>query len=529
MAIEKKLIKDAHELNIALHENTAQYLHSTPVILADHYLALSQQATRHAYKIVYDIKDPCFIAAITQSSILMTGGTDIGKTTLAKLAQNAFFGKEEEGWHRIDVDIDFSQDMYADKDFSVITAGKKLSEGFYTAQGFLGLPGLIVDEINRTHGKIGNKLIHIFDRDVSLPDGKRVKVGFPINDESTYQLQIAAINEGDEYTGTFQLDKAMRRRTILEIPMDVFPMTDEDKMHNRHWMEEGRKIELRNTENRLATIVRLYQQLHTLPTHFVADLFHGYVESLDYCLYSETKTKAGIKTRSGTIEHICNQPPHAHGTTPAVACPYLRSFELNMCPNVNAITPGVSRNLSAVARGFAVLRTTKFVELLASYLVGHSSAPLCYEIAHPERFTESLRTYTNTQLTGRDLARAALDTYIENLQVEGGDIEAALPFVCYSKFHIAEPWVLKHHHGNRHSALRFVMGQLKTKFEQGFLDPSLENIQHLLAGEGTDAELAAIQRYCDSENPWLWKVLSPYRKKEEPTGAMKEHILNLYE
>src|SRR3989344_749929 len=169
MKIDQDIVKKAHLLNRQVHANAIDYQHSTPLARVETSLILSGQR-HYSFSVAYDIKDILFIGAATQSSVLMTGDTDSGKTTLARLVMSGLLGKEEEGWHRIDIDTDFGKDALSDIDFSIITEGRKMSDGMFSAQGFLSLPGLIGDEINRTHEKLANKLIHVFDRDITLPN-----------------------------------------------------------------------------------------------------------------------------------------------------------------------------------------------------------------------------------------------------------------------------------------------------------------------------------------------------------------------
>src|SRR3989338_4951399 len=125
MTLDIKILREIHGLNHFIHDNASEYFHTRPVARSTHELALGED-TKHSFEMEYDLKDLLFIGAITHSSVLMTGGTDVGKTTLAKLVMNGLFGKEEHLWHRVDVDPDFGKDALADTDFSVITEGRKL-------------------------------------------------------------------------------------------------------------------------------------------------------------------------------------------------------------------------------------------------------------------------------------------------------------------------------------------------------------------------------------------------------------------
>ena len=223
MSCTMEMIERAYSLTRLVHEYAAQYQHSRPLIVQQTAIVLNR--TKHHFTLNYDIKDLMFLGALTHSSVLMTGDTDKGKTTLAKLVMNGLFGEQDKGWHKINIDIEYTRDMLFEVDFDVIRSGKKSSEGLYEVYPSLLLPGFIVDELNRSHAKVANQVMHVFDRDISGPNGVRASIGYPYDDDKRYQFQVAAMNEGEEFTGTFDIDKAMRRRTIIEIPLDAFSPT----------------------------------------------------------------------------------------------------------------------------------------------------------------------------------------------------------------------------------------------------------------------------------------------------------------
>jgi len=532
MSFDLSVVQTAHELSQYVKENASQYHHSRPVAVSRCSLSLPNE-TRHEFDVVYGLKDLPLISAYTQSSLLMTGGTDIGKTTFAKLIMNGLLGPEEVGWHRIDVDLDFGADMYADKDFSVLKQGKKISEGFYSPVGFLKLPGLIADEINRTHAKIGNKLLHWFDKDMSMPDGSRVKLGYLYDGADTYQFQIAAINEGEEYKGTFEVDKALRRRMIIELPMDRFPLTDLDR---RLMKEEGsKKIELRNKQNNIEKILEIYKAVEVIPFHPTAELFHAYLEAFDYCKHSPSGEKGEVPEKNGSRRHICDQPIEIGGQRVAgdavMSCNLLKMFVNEMCPHVRALSPGVARNLSNVARGFALLRATKFVEMLSGYLAGEYEHNLSYRLTEPDTFTDSLQRYTGRiTITGMDLARAAAEKYVRELEVQVADIESAVPFVGFSKLGLSFPWIAKAHQGSRFESINSFVSQAKGKFEEGLAIEQLADLKSILSGNAPESTIREIKEHCDFENPWLWKVLRTYLERDpaEVAGKRKLRVLQIY-
>lgn len=532
MSFDPSTVQTAYQVIQHVKENASQYHHSRPVAVSRGSLALNNE-TKHEFDIIYGLKDLPSICAFMQGSLLMTGGTDIGKTAFAKLMMNGLLGAEEVGWHRIDVDLDFGADMYADKDFAVLKQGRKISEGFYSPVGFLKLPGLIADEINRTHAKAGNKLLHWFDKDMSMPDGSRVKLGYLYNGLETYQLQMAAINEGEEYKGTFDLDKALRRRMVMEIPMDRFPLTDLDRRLMK--LQRNKKIELRNNQSHIEEILKVYQAIESIPFHPTAELFHAYLEAFDYCKHSVSGEKGEVPEKNGSRRHICDQPIEIGGQRvsgdAAMSCHFLKKFVNEMCPHVRALSPGVAKNLSNVARGFALVRATKFIEMLSSYLEKNYEQSLSYSLREPDRFTDSLQRYTGKiHFTGMDLARSTADKYLRELEVQVADIESAVPFVGFSKIGLSYPWVAKAHQGSRFESIISFVRQAKGKFEEGLAIDQLTDLEAVLQGHASQSTIREIKEYCQFENPWLWKVLGTYLESDpaELAGKRKLRVLQLY-
>lgn len=503
MALDLDVIRKAHVINGAVHENAKEYYHTSPVAIAKPSLILPE-SVKYQFPVHFDLKDLMVIGALTQSTVLMTGGTDCGKTTLAKLVQNGLFGQEEVGWHRLDVDTDFGKDALTDTDFNVITAGKKMSDGLYTAQGFLALPGFIGDEINRTSPLLANKLLHLFDeKDISLPNGQRVRLGRVYDGNRTYQFQIAAINEGADYAGTFDMDAALRRRTTIEIPMNIHrpSLLDRENMRNA-----DHHIQLRGNTDRFEDVITVFKALGnpSFETHPSANLFLSYLERFDFCKNSITRSKASLKKNAGSYRHICDKPmdPLNQGVvpgSPGFSCEYLRCFSNQLCPHISGLTEGVSKKLRSVAGGFAVIRATKFAEMAAR------------GVGQDKELENVLRKYTRSDLRGKDLVRASIEKYAENLEIEIEDIQAASTFVAYSKLGIAPMWVDNFYQGNRAAAIGYVVAAAKEKMEEGLSRQEFTNLQGLVDKTADESVIQAAERYCARENPWLGAAIEGLR------------------
>ncbi len=416
----------------------------------------------------YDLFDLLLIGAITESSVLLTGRTDSGKTDLAKIVMNALFGPEEEGWHRLDLDIDFGKDDYMDVDLGVVKEGKKISEGMYSALPYLKLPGLITDEWNRAPPKIGNKMMHFFDKDIKIGGGLRVKVGYPYGNGSRYFFLVAAINEGEDYEGTFPIDRAARRRAIIEVPMDNFAPTIEDR-YRINAARTGR-LELQSAagltlEQKMEQLLAVKGEVEQIRVDSSAMLFLLYLQSMDHCVRSQTLSKLGVNFS----EAICTKPTPrrlaaaetGQPTTGGGACHFF-TFYNGMCPAASAISEGTSINLLRVARGFAALRAVK------SGSAGENGEVLVY----PE------------------------------------DLMLAFPFVAYSKVGLSQPWVDKHFQGSLWLAINGVLAEATGKYERAntALQPQLDQ---LVKGKLSEEGLKAVLDFCANDDPWFAKSLVP--------------------
>ncbi len=528
--MEIGILEKAHKLRYALYNNTNPYQHSAVLANSDSQIILDESKQKHMFTVHYGIKDILLSGALTNSPVLLTGGTDTGKTTLAKLTMNALFGQENDGWHRIDVDTDFGKEAFTDIDYSVITEGKKSSDGFYSLRAFFLKPGLIIDEFNRSHAVLLNKLMHVLDGDISLPDGKRALIGADIGNNQRYQFQIMAINEGEDYTGTFGMDKAARRRALIEIPIDAFPPTSHDKLEIQR--SRTRKIDLNNKADNLEDVLCIYKELGNIPVNPNAEMFVSYLSAFDYC----KKLKRGKGAVSPEqVRKLCSGDADAlDARSVHTRCGLLEILDgtdkdgKELCPNVRGLTPGVAKNTVLIARGLAAIRATKFAELVHGYLTGgQNSIPLSYTIKNPTKFKDSLRNYVDngSNITDEQLAKQAVKKYANQLEVEIGDIKAALGFVAYSKINISQPYVTKNFGGNKLAAVEFFLDRAEKKFMEGLQQIGPQDLAAVVNGTADKDTLAKIKNDCDMNNPWLHVVLEAYNK---PAKKITEGSTDLY-
>lgn len=506
-------VKKAHVLKNYIYDKTSQYYHST--ILASSKGKILFDGTRQSFSIRYGLKDILLIGALTESPVLLTGGTDLGKTTLAKYMMQALFGEEEKGWHRLDFDLDFGKDAYTNVNSDFFHESGKSLKDLYSVHNWMFLPGFIADELNGAHPKILRKALHIIrEKDLTLSDGRREKIGHPlvepmthapVNSSDTYQYQIATINEGHEYSGTFDMDKALRRRTTIEIPMDIFMPMPEDRLSLQKAMREP----VEASQNNLMDVLDIFNQIKTLKLHPIAEILISYLESFDFCNNSLTGNKSSIPTINGSIRHICTKPAKIGDENISdIGCVFLKSFENDLCPEVRGITPGISENLVLVAKGFALLRAIKFVEMVSGVNNQQSRKRLSYYVpVNPESFRESLKKYAGGE-------KQAITKYINNLEVEETDILSAICFVGYSKIGMSPNWVSKYYQGNKFEAVSNFCQTAYDKLVESLSMPEFDNLADVVSGKAPREHTKTIIDNLAKSNPWLLRALTPYMNQD---------------
>ena len=503
MKVSKEHIKDIIAIRERINSISEGFYNST---------TLAEAETAFPGKIRYDIFDIQLAAGITASPVLFTGHTDKGKTDLAKIMMTALLGNEDEQWHRVDVDLDFGKETYLDTQFDAITEGKS-SQSLYEILPFLTFPGLILDELNRAPPKIINKILHFYDNDIHLPNGKRLKTGLRKRDLQ-YQFIVAAINEGEEYLGTFGIDKALRRRTLVEIPMDCFPPTEDDKLQITR--NRRNALQITKGEGMLEEVLALYSMSKNIPVSAEPEHFKLFLQSMSKCLKSETGIKEGIEFG----EHLCTKG----NETQAGSCHAYALYPNNMCSMVTGISEGVGINMDRLAAGLAMVRAMKVVQELGYYL------KMAYvlkngnmkEVGKKMRisqeksvFEEHMKHYVKKKnVAGEDLAAAYIDNYISRLRIEPCDYIALFPFVCYSKIGLNKAWISKNYQGSRFKALVDIAEGCYEHvhgFSQDF--PKFTNLIH--GNKVNLGDIEAIEKDV-KDNPWMKASLEPYIKKADP-------------
>ncbi|PLW79542.1 hypothetical protein C0585_07150 [Candidatus Woesearchaeota archaeon] len=503
------------------------YYHSTPISTTN---TLNQN-------LYFGLSDWGLIGALTESTILLTGDTDRGKTDFAKILMTSLFGQEEKGWHKTDIDLDFGSMTYSDTNFNAISDGLTSSE-LFKGKDFLYMPGLIWDEPNRAPAKLLNKLLHILEKDITLENGEKLKSGFTYEDlqgvERQYQFNMLAMNEGDEFVGTSEVDRALRRRQTIEIPMDNFPTNMLDKI-----LMARRKdvtLDIRNGEGCTKEVIDVYQFVKNIPISKEAEHLRLYLQSMNYCANSLTNSKRGIHFS----EELCSKPlsesvqkaiRDESGKNTKKSCHYLASYPDKMCPNIYEVTDGISIRLTNVAKAHALIRTIKTLQMIedSPQIQTKNLAKRLFQQQKKNKHNDEMIQYlekTNPDYDKKNLVQEFARTLVQNIYVEPQDIRSCLPFVAFSKIQMNPHWVKQNYQGSKMLALQKI-GNVAYENVSRF-QTEHPNLFHKITegGELNKTENQILSEIYNAD-PWLKKSVEGYDKILSPNKQDSTNLLDL--
>ncbi|MHA1758713.1 MAG: AAA family ATPase, partial [Promethearchaeota archaeon] len=305
----------------------------------NNHAVISSTIRKPLLNLVFTLQDILLIGALTCSSVLLSGSSGSGKTLLAELVSTFLFGKE--GYTRKNITPDMNEQDFMDIDFGAIKEGKKLKEALLADQLFTR-PVIIIDEANRAPPIVQNRLLQILENNIDLKS-KKIKAGIKLENGEFYQWDILTLNLGQEYAGTSTVDRALRDRITIDIPIDNFPPTLDDQIK---MIRKSSTIKGISSDNcRQSVIFKTFQLLDDISLSLEAEALLLYLSFTSNCIKSPTKSKFGINF-SPTY---CKMKD----------CPYARNPPLNeICPFTYAPSNRVLRKVIQVAKGFNILRHT---------------------------------------------------------------------------------------------------------------------------------------------------------------------------
>lgn len=526
----KDTIRKVITLSDRIKEVGSGYFHSNP---------LSDSQTILGEKIYLSLFDWVLLGAISESPVVIHGDTDRGKTDLAKIVMTSLFGKEESDWHKTNVDLDFGSMTYSGTDFNALHEGKTSEDLFFNKE-FISYPGLIWDEPNRAPPKLINKLLHILEKDFHLENGKKVLSGKKYRDSKRYQYHFLAMNDDNKsFHGTFEVDRALRRRQTIEIPIDLFQTTMYDK--RKMGLERMGDLDIHNGETHFEDVINILESLGNLPISPQAEHMKLYLQSMVFCKNSVTGTKKGIDFNPGICERSSTTAANIMSSDDSNqvdigSCHYLATYPDKMCPSVMGITDGISIKFGTIARAHAVMRAAKTLEIIAQKISTKAQKTSDVKQAAKnfmlKEFYDKMQGYIGEEkekYSREDVVKTFIEKYISELKVEPCDFRAVLPFIGYSKIEIDDSWVSKRYQGSRWHAINNIADvayRNTVMFHENNADAFEQLIQNgeVLLEDRTQYDEALHHDY------WLKKSLDAYKKNtKDKTQFESEQLLKLLE
>lgn len=342
----------------AVRDNTKEYINSTVLLEYD-------RSGRH---IALDIKELLLVAAISGSDCLFSGKTGAGKTSLARGIMTALFGKEAKrkgdygeqtegctpdaapGYVEKTITPAMRPEEFLDLNYADIEKTGSLRQAI-TGTPILSVPGVILNEANRAPALIQNFLIPFLDRRMDI-EGVSFSMGVPARNSRRYQFRIVTINEGGEYQ-VEEMDKALRDRMAIEIPMDAFLQSEQDcrtMLQSMMGQEGSFSASEQTSDNAIGAVFDFPEQLNDVPIDSsVFDLL-VYLSGMSYCLQVAKRGQWPPVNEISESLDICRECHMASNT---------ETNRGNLCGAVRSLSQRAMRQLLHLARGLAIAATTR--------------------------------------------------------------------------------------------------------------------------------------------------------------------------
>lgn len=406
-----------------------------------------------------DLKDILTIGAIRNAGILNTGKSGAGKTHLAKMAMNAFFGQG----HYVNKTVTpgMNEEAFLDIDFGKIKGGSTLKQAI-SSTPILTEPGVILNEVNRAPGLIQNILIPYLENEFNIK-GLDLPVGIKLPNGDRYQFRILTMNEGGKYRGISEMDKAVRDRMVIEIPIDQFKSLKQD-IRDMILRRKSSSIAVEECKESLTDkVTGLCQEISSIPLSSMASEFLVYISGLSNCIKSSTGSKEGIDF---TLD-MCKGCHHA-------------AAENNICGNVYSPTNRSLLNLQSVGKGVAALRAYKSL-------------------------VDAINSASSDSKKRKAVAEFMESDYLKDIEVTTEDIVALAPFILYSKIDVNEQWVKKFYEGNKFIAVKGVVSSAYSRFISFYRDHGRSLAGYMVSGD-QQAMVAFLQKYSKEKDAWMSNI-----------------------
>jgi hypothetical protein len=372
------------------------------------------------------VTDLLLVACLSQVHVLVTGPTGRGKTDLVKLLCQGVFGQN--GWYLLRLNPHLNEETFANIDMKKL-ANSTLRDVVLPAP-FLSLGCTVLDEVNRTPAALTNILLGFFDGRIELKCGLKCDVGHRHKDaqgqERHYHFIVGTMNEGKEYTGTFDLDPALRRRFTLQIPFSELRPTPGDLVN----------IIEHRTGNALATecggmvdrVAMVSDEIHKLALDPLAMVYLIYLGNVGRCPHSPTGFHPELPSQELCSSAQCR----------------IQKIANAFCPSVSGLSEGLLIFLKRAACGLTALRAARTVQAIRDAFDAERTDQV-------QQLGESL----GVQGRGRESRDTTVARYLATVSITVRDIKTLVPFVALGgKVWIAEEYISKHFAGSQLLAVR---------------------------------------------------------------------------
>lgn len=230
------------------------------------------------------VSDAVIAAVLGGLNILLVGDTGTGKTQLASDIYNYYFGGNKNGiWFKARPDTEIA-DVFVR--LNKEAARKELNKTSIKKLCY------VVDEINRAPGPVQDQFLGLGDANLETPDGRQIEIG-----RNGYSILIATANIGNgEFTGTFDMDRALLNRLHITFDLDYYGRNLEDEFEINK--EGGANPKVRKAESRDISekILKAYEEIGKRVENpgIEAEIVLNYLGlGLNYC----KRNRNGKKTR----------------------------------------------------------------------------------------------------------------------------------------------------------------------------------------------------------------------------------------
>ena len=199
------------------------------------------------------LTDAVIAAVLGGLNVLLVGDTGTGKTQLASDIYNHYFEGNKEGvWFKARPDTEIS-------DIFVRLNKEKIRKE--SNRENIRKMCFVVDEVNRAPGPVQDQFLGLGDGNIETPEGRQINLGV-----NGYSFLISTANIGNgEFTGTFDMDKALLNRFHITLDLDYYGKTLEDEFAVNREGSANPKVRVESSSRDLSKkILSSYQKIREI-------------------------------------------------------------------------------------------------------------------------------------------------------------------------------------------------------------------------------------------------------------------------